>query len=306
MLFTMDALYAAPSKTHSLPHQPADTAFPTVYPDPPIYQHASKVGDRTLWVVFVFMVLATIAFAAMAWTVPAARRLHHSLTTLMVVIAGLSYFAMANKSGVIEHHRRIPEHHTKPLPPTHRHVWRDVYFARYIDWLLTTPLLVLNLSVLAGLNGASIFSAIAADVVMILSGWFAAVSHRKAEKWGWYTIALLGFIWVIYTLVVTGSQFARTKNSVQVTRFYQLITGYTVIVWIAYPVIWAIAGRRILSVDGEIIAYAVLDILSKIVFGAWLLSTHRKLPEAQREVGGFWAHGFSSEGQIRIGNGEEA
>jgi bacteriorhodopsin len=92
---------------------------------------------------------------------------------------------MANQSGVIEHHRRIPEHHIDPLPPTHRHVYRDVYYARYIDWLLTSPLILLNLSVLSGLSGANIFSAVVADLIMIVSAWFAALSHTKLEKWGW-------------------------------------------------------------------------------------------------------------------------
>ena len=39
--------------------------------------------------------------------------------------------------------------------------------------------------------------------------------------------------------------------------------------------IWGVAdGSRIASVDAEIIAYAVLDILAKPVFGFWLLFTH--------------------------------
>jgi bacteriorhodopsin len=103
----------------------------------------------------------------------------------MVIIASISYFAMANGRGVVEHHRKIPEHHIKPLPPTHHHYFRDVYYARYVDWLLTTPLILLNLALLSGLNGASIFSSIVANVIMVVTGWFAAVSHSKREKWGW-------------------------------------------------------------------------------------------------------------------------
>ena len=39
--------------------------------------------------------------------------------------------------------------------------------------------------------------------------------------------------------------------------------------------VWGIAdGSRIANVDAEIIAYAVLDILAKPVFGFWLLFTH--------------------------------
>jgi bacteriorhodopsin len=39
--------------------------------------------------------------------------------------------------------------------------------------------------------------------------------------------------------------------------------------------VWGIAdGARIADVDAEIIAYAVLDVLAKPVFGFWLLFTH--------------------------------
>jgi bacteriorhodopsin len=70
--------------------------------------------------------------------------------------------------------------------------------------------------------------------------------------------------------------------------------------------IWGIAdGSRILSVDGEIIAYAVLDVLAKPIFGAWLLLTQSRIPETNIDLGGFWTHGLSSEGRIRVGEDDE-
>lgn len=49
-------------------------------------------------------------------------------------------------------------------------------------------------------------------------------------------------------------------------------------------------------------AYAVLDVLAKPVFGLWLLLSHRSVPETNVELGGWWAHGLSNEGRIRIGD----
>jgi bacteriorhodopsin len=70
--------------------------------------------------------------------------------------------------------------------------------------------------------------------------------------------------------------------------------------------IWGIAnGSHILSVDCEIIAYAVLDVLAKPVFGAWLLLAHTRMPEMHIDLGGFWAHGLGSEGRIRLGEDDE-
>jgi len=61
-----------------------------------------------------------------------------------------------------------------------------------------------------------------------------------------------------------------------------------------------------LTVNQEIIAYAVLDILAKPVFGTWLLYSHARIAEAQLEVGGFWSYGFSTEGQLRLEDDEGA
>lgn len=65
--------------------------------------------------------------------------------------------------------------------------------------------------------------------------------------------------------------------------------------------IWGVAdGARIVNVDSEIIAYAVLDILAKPVFGIWLLTTHDKNASSAPSVEGFWAHGASNEGTLRV------
>lgn len=136
-------------------------------------------------VVFALMLTATLVFGIMSWTVPASKRLYHSLTTTIVLIATLSYFAMATGSGWTWHHTRIRETHDHGIPDTFRHVHRQVHWARYVDWLLTTPLLLVDLGLLAGLNGASIYSIVVADIVMILGGLFAALANNRKTGWGW-------------------------------------------------------------------------------------------------------------------------
>jgi hypothetical protein len=61
-----------------------------------------------------------------------------------------------------------------------------------------------------------------------------------------------------------------------------------------------------MSVDSEIIAYAVLDILAKPIFGIWLLVTHAKIPETNIDLGGFWTNGLSDEGSLRLGDDDGA
>lgn len=62
-------------------------------------------------------------------------------------------------------------------------------------------------------------------------------------------------------------------------------------------------GARKSSVDSEIIALAVLDILAKPVFAIWLLITYSKyVPSLE----GFWSHGLNSEGTVRLDDQDRA
>jgi bacteriorhodopsin len=119
-------------------------------------------------------------------------------------------------------------------------------------------------------------------------------------------MAIVAYLWVLYTMLYTARARANAKGR-PVSRFYTQITSFALMVLTAYPIVWAMAnGSRRLSVDGEIIVYGILDVLAKGVFGAWLLFMHNRVPETHVEVGGFWTHGFNTEGTIRIQDDEGA
>lgn len=125
-----------------------------------------------------FSLLSSSLFSSIPNT-QQSKRLYHVITSLITIIAAISYFAMATGTGVSYHHIRIREQH--------KNIYRQVYWARYIDWALTTPLLLLDLSFLANLSGGNILIAVVADVIMILTGLFAAFGREhNGSKWGWY------------------------------------------------------------------------------------------------------------------------
>ncbi|RYO93658.1 hypothetical protein DL764_007955 [Monosporascus ibericus] len=179
---------------------------------------------------------------------------------------------------------------------------RQVYWARYVDWSLTTPLLLLDLALLAGLSGYSILVTITADVIMILTGLFASFSDFKAQKWGWYAIGCLSYLTVIYQLAYQGRKAVANKDN-RTRSFFGATSLFILILWTVYPIVWGFAqGAHIASVDGEIITYAVLDILTKAGFGLWLLLTHgRDAVRPTPSLDGFWSEGLLSEGSIRVG-----
>ena len=130
---------------------------------PPHYQESTAAGQRTLWVVFALMVISSATFSLLSWNVPTTKRLFHVITTLTTIIASLSYFAMASGqassfacAAAKDKHEHVPD-----IPYTE---CRQIYWARYVDWALTTPLLLLDLCFLAGVDGAHTLMAVIADV----------------------------------------------------------------------------------------------------------------------------------------------
>lgn len=154
------------------------------------------------------------------------------------------------------------------------------------------------------MNGANIIVAIVADVFMVLTGLFAAYGHSEGQKWGYYAMSCIAYLWIVYLLAVPGRKSVSAKSSSTRTLFVS-IALYTLVLWTLYPIVWGFGdGSRTLSVDGEIVAYAILDVLAKPVFGFWLLISHGKI--GSTSVEGWWAHGLSGEGSIRIDDDEGA
>ncbi|KAI0851244.1 opsin-1 [Daldinia vernicosa] len=284
------------------PLRTSDAPVPTVIPDlPRVYlQISSEVGYRTLWVVFVLMVLSSVTFYVMAMRVPVQKRLFHIIAALITTISVLSYYAMATGDGITMHPyvTKISKH-----GEIIEIVNRQVYWVRYVDWALTTPLLLLDLCLIAGINGASILIAVVSALIMILSGLFAALARYEAQGWGWYVIACIAYLNVVYQVGYKGRHAITTRDN-KTRAFWGAISLYTLLLWTVYPIVWAIAdGARRVNVDGEIIAYAVLDVLTKGVIGFWLLLTYNNMPRMFPAIDGFWSQGVPHDGSIRVGEG---
>ncbi|KAL3423168.1 heat shock protein 30 (bacteriorhodopsin) [Phlyctema vagabunda] len=299
----IDPVEAFARKTSSLlvptsSASPTVAPIPTVHPGPAkVFQHVHSTGVTTLWVVFVLMFLSTLAFIYMAYKTPVQKRLFHVLTAFITTFATISYFAMATGDGVNFAKEVIVESHKHTGVDTVTEVYRQVFWARYVDWSVTTPLLLLDLAFLAGLNGANILVAIVADVLMILLGLFAAFGHSDGQKWGYYGMACVAFLVIIYQLAIPGRRAVASKDA-KTSKLFVSIASFTVIIWTLYPIVWGIGdGARKMSVDAEIVSYAVLDVLAKPIFGFWLLFAHSK---GAASVEGFWSHGLASEGAVRL------
>ena len=181
------------------------------------------------------MLGASGLFTLLSWNVPTSRRLYYYLTTMLTIVGALSYFAQASGHAASYKCNTVTEHHNHGLPDTYHEACRQIYWGRYVDWALTTPLILLNLCLLAGVDGAHTLMAITADVIMVLAGLFSAYGNDgTAQKWGWYAISCVAYLFVIWHVAIWGSQMASTKGA-GVSRLFGSLALFSFAVWTAYP-----------------------------------------------------------------------
>ncbi|CRG83489.1 Opsin-1 [Talaromyces islandicus] len=293
----------------TLPPIPVPTSsvgpVPTVIPgDWPVLQEIHQTGKRTLWVVAVLMAISSLTFYVLAARARVQNRLFHTITALITTISFLSYFAMATGDGVVYKHSvaHLPHEH---VPDTHQEVLRQIFWVRYVNWLISTPLLLINIALLGNMNGANLLVAIAADVVMFVAG-LAATFARHEQRWVWFTIVCISFLTIGYQIGVNGSR-SVVRRSQEHRALFGTYVGATLAVLMLYPIILAASplAQRI-SVDAEVVTWAIHDILIQGIFGYWLLIGHDNRETGQLVVEGFWAHGVSQEGGIRVGENDGA
>lgn len=99
---------------------------------------------------------------------------------------------------------------------------------------MTTPLLLLDLALIAGLNGSYIVVTVGADIVMVLTGLFAAFGSTGTQVWGWYTIACIAFLVIVYQIGVNGRHAVQGKDA-KTKAFVGGISLFTLLLWTAYP-----------------------------------------------------------------------
>ena len=153
---------------------------------------------------------------------------------------------------------------------------------------------MLDLCLLAGTPGIDIVALIFADLGMILTGLFASLESNDKYSWGWYAMACIFYLYVVYVLVLNGRSSAAARGQ-KVSKLFDSVALFTLVLWTLYPIAWGLSeGSGILDVDQEIAFYAVLDVLAKGVFGLWLLTGHMNTPESAVPLEGFWINGVAT------------
>lgn len=158
---------------------------------------------------------------------------------------------------------------------------RTVYFARYLDWLFTTPLLLVALALTAMYytkkNIPIILTLVFLDVIMILSGLIASLSENPLN-YVWYSIGTVALLIIFYIVWVPLKNIAKESNE-RLYHHYRNVALYLSLFWIGYPTVWLLgpSGLGIVSQSIDVAAFILLPIFSKVGFSIFDLKGLRDL-----------------------------
>lgn len=139
---------------------------------------------------------------------------------------------MATGEGVTYKHSIV--HHThEHVPDTHQEYLRQIFWVRYLNWIITTPLILINIALLGGLNGANLVVAIAADLIMFAAGLTATFAHDQ-RRWVWYTIVIIAFLTIGFQVGVNGIRSVR-RGADQHRALFTSFAGANLLVFLLYP-----------------------------------------------------------------------
>merc|ERR1711988_1224144 len=163
--------------------------------------------------------------------------------------------------------------------------FNDAY--RYVDWLLTVPLLLIELILVMGLPAdqtASLgWKLGVSSALMVALGYPGEIQDDNAQRWIWWALAMVPFCYVVNTLLV-GLSDATEKQPKAAQGLIVKARYLTAISWLTYPGVYII---KMVGLSGafatcaEQIGYSVSDVVAKAVFGVliWAIAAAKSEDE---------------------------
>jgi len=215
---------------------------------------------KTHFVGFAIQLLSTFAFMKMSQS-SHGTKIFHYITAACSLLASFAYLMMGLQQGA--------------QIAANGHV---ILWIRSLDYLLATPLLLLDLGLLAGAGSDELMLMVVSDMLMIATGYWASVATNLAAKWVIFIFSMMCFVPVLYTLVIGLTSHTEIAENPNVKALYSFLVGWTFITWNCFWVIWLLYdGFYVMDMETEVIVHCILDVLAKCIFGFILLIAHSEL-----------------------------
>ncbi len=148
----------------------------------------------------------------------------------------------------------------------------DTTFFRYVDWILTVPLMCVEFYLILAKAGATkklMWNLIFASTVMLVCGYIGETGDQPVL---WGTISGLAYFWVAYTVWLGEAKGLAEKAGGAVLEAHNALCWFVLVGWSIYPIGYMIGTDGwydfvdVIPLDMDVV-YNIGDAINKIGFG---------------------------------------
>ncbi|MEM1203001.1 MAG: bacteriorhodopsin [Acidobacteriota bacterium] len=144
---------------------------------------------------------------------------------------------------------------------------------RYADWLITVPLLLVELVAVLGLAkmvaGPMLRNLTVASFAMILLGYPGEISSIAGTRWLFWFLAMIPFLYILYVLFVQLGK-AIESESGEVASLFKRARAVIAVSWWVYPIAFVLPMIGLSGAVGEVglqVGYSIADLIAKAFYG---------------------------------------
>jgi len=167
--------------------------------------------------------------------------------------------------------------------------FNDAY--RYVDWLLTVPLLLIEIILVMRLDSDSTrrycVNLGSSAAAMIILGYPGEISDSSSTRWLYWILAMIPFLFIVYTLFF-GLSDSISKQPVEARGLVSTACWVTVVSWCTYPVVYIFPMLGLTGFTAKTaiqVGYTIADVIAKPVLGllVWQIAAAKSEAQDARE-----------------------
>jgi len=201
---------------------------------------------------------------------------------IYTAIAAFMYWQMWNYVGL--------DGNIQPLLDLPTHI-------RYIDWIITTPLILLTIALILDVpskRAGLVWIVIAADIAMIIFGYFGELfadqPDRAFESWTMFGLGCLAYLLLLYIVIGFFSESAQDKVK-PVKKAFRFMVIFIAVGWAIYPIgfLFGMSDLEGMKVARELV-YNIADLVNKVglalvaLFAAKAITRDTQIRSAMRDL----------------------
>ena len=150
-------------------------------------------------------------------------------------------------------------------------------FFRYVDWMLTVPLMCVEFYLITRKAGAKLsllWKLILASLFMLVTGYIGEAIHpAEKQSWVWGFVSSIGYFYIVY--LIWFGEVAKLANTAGpfVAKANRTLAWFVLVGWAIYPIGYiagtegGLFGLKVLEGVSLDVVYNIGDAINKIGFG---------------------------------------